>query len=200
MTYQVLAGLAFVYILGLLAMRRMRHRLPGYLWGSFGLVALVMLASQLGNWNIPLGNAQARALVMGGELIGWKFGLLEPAGLIVPDPTGYSILQIEVECSTLIEATVFAGLILFYPRFRPRERLLRLGAGVTATVAINLIRLTVIVMMVSTLGKPALPWAHAIVGRLVFFAGIILVYWRMLTLPTLRVVGRDLEVTGRAVK
>lgn len=200
MTYRLLAGLVLIYILGLLAMRRMRHRLPGYLWGSFGLVALVMLASQLGDWNIPLGNAQARLLALAGDLIGWSLAPMQPAGLIVPDPSGYSILQIEVECSTLIEATVFAGLVLFYPRFRPRERLLRLGVGVSATVAINLIRLSVIVLMVSTLGKPALPWAHAIVGRLVFFAGIIFVYWRMLTLPTLRVVGRDLEVTGRAVQ
>lgn len=200
MTNSGLAGLALLYILGLLAMRRMRHRLPAYLWGSFGLVALVVLASRLGEWNIPLGSAQARLFVWGGSLVGLRFGLLEPTGLIVPDPTGYSILQIEVECSTLIEATVFAGLILFYPRFQARERLLRLGAGVSATVAMNLVRLGVIVAMVSLLGKPALPWAHAIVGRLVFFGGIVFIYWRMLTLPTLRVVGRDLEVTGRAVK
>jgi hypothetical protein len=53
--------------------------------------------------------------------------------------------------------------------------------------------------MVMTLGKPAVPWAHAVVGRLVFFVGIVIVYWRMLTLPTLRVVRRDLEVSGRSV-
>lgn len=200
MTDSGLAGLVLIYIIGLLTMRRMRHRLPAYLWGSFGLVALVVLASKLGAWNIPLGAAQARLLVWVGDLIGLRFALLEPTSLIVPDPTGYSILQIEVECSTLIEATVFAALILFYPRFRPRERLLRLGAGVSATLVVNLVRLVVIVAAVSVLGKPALPWAHAIVGRLVFFAGIILIYWRMLTLPTLRVVSRDLEVTGRAVR
>jgi exosortase family protein XrtG len=200
MTNSGLAGLALLYIIGLLAMRRMRHRLPADLWGSLGLVALVVLASKVGGWNIPLGSAQARLFVWGGNLIGLRFGLLEPAGLIVPDLTGYSILQIEVECSNLIEATVFAALMLFYPRFQPRERLLSLGAGVSATVAVNLVRLGVIVAMVSILGKPALPWAHAIVGRLLFFAGIIVIYWHILTLPTLQVVGRDLEVTGRAVK
>ncbi len=195
-----LAAVVFVYLVGLLITRRMRYRLSGYLFSSFGLVAIIVLASNLGQWNEPLGAFQAQIMVWAADLIGLKLGVLGPASLVVPDPTGYSILRIEVECSTLIEATVFSGLLLFYPRFRPRERLIRLGAGIGATLVINLIRLGVIVGMLTVLGKPALPWAHAVVGRLVFFAGVIFLYWRMLTLPTLGVVMRDLEVSGRAVK
>ena len=200
MNHTWLAAVVLVYFIGLLIMRRMRHRLPGYLFSSFGLIAIVVLASKLGQWNEPLGAFQAQIMVWAADLIGLKLGVLGPASLIVPDPTGYSILRIEVECSTLIEATVFSGLLLFYPRFRPRERLIRLGAGIGATLLINLIRLGVIVGMLYFLGKQALPWAHAVVGRLVFFAGVILLYWRMLTIPTLAVVVRDLEVSGRAVK
>jgi exosortase/archaeosortase family protein len=125
--------------------------------------------------------------------------MLAPATLLVPDPTGWSVLQIGLECSTLIEASVFAGLLLFYPRLPPRDRALRLGAGLGATFLINLARLAVIIGMVMILGKPAVPWAHAVVGRMVFFVGIVIVYWRMLTLPTLRLVRRDMEVSGRSV-
>ncbi len=200
MNHTWLAAVVFVYLVGLLVTRRMRHRLPGYLFSSFGLVAIIVLASELGQWNEPLGAFQAQIMVWLTDLIGLKLGILGPASLVVPDPTGYSILRIEVECSTLIEATVFSGLLLFYPRFRPRDRIIRLGAGIGATLIINLIRLGVIVGMLTVLGKPALPWAHAVVGRLVFFAGVIFLYWRMLTLPTLGVVMRDLEVSGRAVK
>jgi exosortase family protein XrtG len=164
------------------------------------MVAIIVLASKLGNWNEPLGAFQAQIIVWAADLIGLKLGVLGRASLVVPDPTGYSILRIEVECSTLIEATVFSGLLLFYPRFHPRERIIRLGAGVGATLIINLLRLGVIVGMLTVLGKPALPWAHAVVGRLIFFVGVIILYWRMLTLPTLTVVMRDLEVSGRAVK
>jgi exosortase family protein XrtG len=131
------------------------------------------------------------------------FGLtlqsLGTAELVVPDPTGWSILSIGIECSTLIEASVFAGLLLFYPRFPASDRLLRLLAGVGATFLINLARLAVIVGMVATLGKAAVPLAHTFVGRMVFFIGIVVVYWRMLTMPTLRLVRRDLEISGRAV-
>jgi exosortase family protein XrtG len=196
------AGLALAvgsYILGLLALRRARFSLIGYLWGSFGLAAVLILVGQQAGWNIPLGNLQGGILVVIAGALGLRLEVLAPATLLVPDPTGWSVLQIGLECSTLIEASVFAGLLLFYPRLPPRDRILRLGAGLGATLLINLARLSVIVGLVVTLGKPAVPWAHAVVGRLVFFVGIVVVYWQMLTLPTLRLVRRDLEVSGRSV-
>lgn len=200
MNYSWLSLVVLVYVIGMLIMRRMRHRLPGYLFSAFGLVAIVVLASKLGEWNEPVGGFQAQVLVWLGSLVGLKFGVLETASLVIPDPTGYSILRIEVECSTLIEATVFAGLLIFYPRFRPKERFIRLIMGLVATFAINILRLGIIIGMVTFLGKPSLPWAHAVIGRVVFFAGVVFLYWRMLTIPTLNVVVRDLEVSGRAVR
>jgi len=200
MNFPLMALALAVYIVGLLALRRRRHGLIGYLWGAFGLAALLIMAGWVGGWNEPLGAIQANLL----EIVWGWFGLavstLEGAELVVPDPTGWSVLAIGIECSTLIELSVFAGLLLFYPRFPPAERLRRLFGGLGATVIINLIRLSVIIGMVAALGKPAVPWAHAVVGRLVFFVGIVIVYWRMLTLPTIRFVRRDLEVTGRAVE
>jgi exosortase family protein XrtG len=200
LNYTLLSIIVLIYIIGLLAMRRTRHRLPAYLFSSFGLVAIVVLASKLGGWHEPVGGFQARLIVGLGNLIGMKFGVLDTASLVIPDPTGFSILRIEVECSTLIEATVFSGLLIFYPRFQPKERFLRLILGLAATFAINFIRLGIIIGMVTVLGKPSLPWAHAVIGRVVFFIGVVFLYWRMLTIPTLRVVVRDLEVSGRAVR
>ena len=197
MSTGVLAAVVMVYLLGLLLLRQQRHGLLGYVWGAFGFAAVLILASQIGGWNRPFGALQANLLVGLGNLFGLGLESLEGASIVVPDPTGWSILQIGIECSTLIEASVFTGLMLFYPRFPPGERLLRLTAGLGATFLINIARLAVIIGMVMTLGKPAVPWAHAIVGRLVFFVGVVVVYWRMMTMPTLRWVRRDLEVSGR---
>jgi exosortase family protein XrtG len=199
MTTSWLALAVAVYIIGLLALRRARFSLVGYLWGAFGLAGILIFTGQLAGWDVPLGNFQGGLLASIGGALGSRFEMIGPATLLVPDPTGWSVLRIGIECSTLIEASVFAGLLIFYPRFSPRERALRLGAGLGATFLINLARLSVIVGLVMTIGKPAVPWAHAVVGRLVFFVGIVIVYWRMLTLPTLRLVRRDLEVSGRAV-
>ena len=200
MNYPLMALALAVYIIGLLALRHRRYSLTAYLWGAFGLAALLILAGWLGGWNEPLGAAQASLLEIFWGWFGLGLSTLNGAELVVPDPTGWSVLAIGIECSTLIELSVFAGLLLFYPRFPPAERLRRLIGGLAATVIINLIRLSVIIAMVAVLGKPAVPWAHALVGRMVFFVGIVFVYWRMLTLPTIRFVRRDLEVSGRAVQ
>jgi exosortase/archaeosortase family protein len=186
-----------VYLAGLLLLRKARQGLIGYLWGAFGLAAGIIFAGQIGGWSLPLGAAQAELLAFVSQLFGGGLRTVAGAGLVVPDPTGWSILQVGIECSALIEISIFAGLILFYPRLTAPERIGRLTAGVLATLAVNLARLAIIAGLVSTLGKPAVPLAHAVVGRLVFFAGILYLYWKMLTLPTLALVRRDLEVTRR---
>ncbi len=198
MTTQTLSLLAALYLAGLVLLRRARYTLIGYVWGAFGLAALGVIAAQVGQWNVMLGRLEVATLARAGGWLGLAVGGLHGSSLIVPDPTGWSILNIGVECSTLIEAFVFVGLLLFYPRIPPVQRLLRLGIGLVAIYLINLVRLGVIVGMIMWLGKPAAPVAHVIVARLVFFVGMIAIYWWLLTLPTLRVIRRDMEVTGRA--
>ncbi len=185
------------FLAGLLLLRKARKGLIAYLWGAFGLAAIVIFAGQLGRWNEPLGTLQVWFLVLISRLFGGPLQMVPGGGLVVPDPTGWSILQVGIECSALIEIAIFSGLILFYPRLPASERLGRMAAGAAATILINLVRLAVIAAMVAAFGKPIVPWAHAIIGRLVFFAGVLYLYWRMLTLPTLTLVRRELEVTRR---
>jgi exosortase family protein XrtG len=185
------------FLAGLLLLRKARKGLIAYLWGAFGLAAIVIFAGQLGAWNEPLGTLQVGVLVLVSRLFGGPLQMVPGGGLVVPDPTGWSILQVGIECSALIEIAIFSGLILFYPRLTASERLGRMAVGAAATILINLVRLAVIALLVATFGKPIVPWAHAIIGRLVFFAGVLYLYWRMLTLPTLTLVRRELEVTRR---
>jgi exosortase family protein XrtG len=186
-----------VYLAGLLMLRKARLGLVAYVWDAFGLAAILIFIGQLGGWNMPLGAFQAEILAFLSSLVGGGWQIVPGGGLVVPDPTGWSILQVGIECSALIEMSIFIGLMLFYPRLPASQRLGRIAFGVAATIAVNLIRLAIIAVMVATLGKPIVPWAHAVVGRLVFFVGILFLYWRMLTLPTLTLVRRELEVSQR---
>jgi exosortase family protein XrtG len=197
MSVLALSIFSAVYLAGLLLLRTARKGLIAYLWSAFGLAAILIFAGQIGGWNEPLGILQAWFLAYAGNLFGAGMQIIPGGGLVVPDPSGWSILQVGIECSALIEMSIFIGLLLFYPRLSVSERLGRIGVGLLATILINLVRLAIIVSMVSLLGKPIVPWAHAIVGRLVFFVGILFLYWRMLTLPTLTAVRRELEVTQR---
>ncbi len=194
-----MSALAAIYLAGMVLLRHSRFGLTGYLWNAFGFTALGVLMSQVGRWNVGLGRVEASHMI---TLFGWmglEIGGSERASLIVADRTGWSVLNIGVECSALVEAFIFAGLILFYPRFSTGDRIQRLAIGLSATYLINLVRMAVIVGMIHWLGKEAAPLAHTIVARLVFFVGVVTVYWSLLTLPTLRVVRRELEVSGRAV-
>ena len=197
MSTLLLSAFAIVYLAGMVLLRKTRKGLLAYLWGAFGLAGVLIFAGQIGGWNVPLGEFQASILARASALIGAGLRSVPGGALVVPDPTGWSILQIGIECSALIETSIFVGLLLFYPRLPAGRRLLRIAIGVLAILGINLLRLTIIAGMVAAFGKPAVPWAHAVVGRLVFFAGILYLYWRMLTLPTLAAVRRDLEVTRR---
>jgi exosortase family protein XrtG len=193
----VLSVFAAIYLAGLVLLRKNRKGLIAYLWSAFGLAGILIFAGQIGKWNLSLGAFQAEIVAMVSQFFGGGLRTVAGGGLVVPDPTGWSILQIGIECSALIEMSIFIGLMLFYPRLPTGERLVRIAAGVLITIAINLLRLGIIAAMVATLGKPIVPWAHAVVGRLVFFVGILFLYWRMLTLPTLAIVRRELEVTRR---
>jgi exosortase/archaeosortase family protein len=97
----------------------------------------------------------------------------------------------------LVEGAVFSGLMLFYPRFTRKERFLRLAAGLGGTFLVNTIRLALIVAVIVTLGKGAAPLAHTVLGRLVFFVGIVIIYWKLFTLPTLNLVRKDLSASMR---
>ncbi|MEK7324909.1 MAG: hypothetical protein AAB217_06585 [Chloroflexota bacterium] len=198
MTPPLLSALAALYIGGMMLLRQSRHSLIGFLWNAFGLTALGVMISQAGNWNVALGRVEAATLVNLFGRLGLQIGGSEQASIIVPDPTGWSVLNIGVECSALIEAFIFAGLMLFYPRFAPGQRVLRLLIGLAATYVINLLRMMIIIAMIHWLGKEAAPLAHAVVARLVFFAGVVIVYWFSLTLPTLVIVRRELEISGRS--
>lgn len=199
MTAPVLSVLVGLYLVGLVVLRRARYTLVGYLWGAFGLAALGILIAQVGQWNVTLGQWEAASLVSAFGWLGLTVTGLQRSSVMIPDPTGWSILNIGIECSTLVEGFIFAGLLLFYPRFTAPQRAIRLGVGLVWTYLINLVRLLIIIGLIMWLGKPIAPLAHAIIGRLFFFAGMIFVYWRLLTLPTLQIVRREMEVTGRAV-
>jgi exosortase family protein XrtG len=200
MTAQLLSVLVVIYIAGLVGLRRARYTLFGYLWGAFGLAALGIMLAQLGEWNVALGRVEVSTLVRAFGWLGLEAAGRQGSSLVVPDPTGWSILNIGIECSTLVEAFVFIGLLMFYPRFAPVQRFQRLGVGLAAIYLINLVRMGVIIGMIMWLGKPWAALAHTVVARLVFFIGMIAIYWWLLTVPTLRIIRRDMEVTGRAVR
>ncbi len=197
MTWPLWGFIVVVYLAGLWWLRRRQWRLSVYIWSGFGLAFLLIHAAVLLNGHVLLASTEARQLkdIMG--IFGVHLELVDSTVLMVPDPTGWSGLRIGVESSTLIELAVFSGLLLFYPKLSWRRRSLSMIAGLGGTYLLNLFRLGLIVVMILVWGKPAVPVAHAIVGRLVYFGGVVILYWFLLTKPTLGIVHRFIQETGR---
>jgi exosortase/archaeosortase family protein len=61
------------------------------------------------------------------------------------------------------------------------------------TYGINIVRLMVIVATLHLLGKDSLLVSHTIIGRAVFFIGVIAIYWYVLSRPTLGAVRKKLD-------
>jgi len=103
------------------------------------------------------------------------------------------VFDIGIECSALLEMAAFAGLVAFYPAFGRGKKVGIIATGVAATYAINVVRILIIVGMIAMLGTDWVFFAHAVVGRMFFFTGVVIVYWLLITRPTVLVVRSRIE-------
>jgi len=166
-----------IYLIGMGWIQRNQWRLTLYVWSAFGLAFLVIHLALLMGWPTALAAAEAQHLVEIMRLLGFELEVVNEVTIMVPDSTGWSGLTIGIESSTLIELSAFVGLMLYYPRISTQRRSTYLMIGIIGTYLFNLIRLVTIVTIILVWGKSAFPLAHNVIGRLVYFAGVVGLYW-----------------------
>ena len=110
--------------------------------------------------------------------------------LVIAQEIGWTALQVGIESSGLLETTILIGLIAFYPGWPRTRKTVFIIVGVLVTFLANICRLLIIILMLHYLGKDWLLIAHTLVGKVVFFVLAIAIYWYLLTLPTIRDLGR----------
>ncbi len=190
---------AVVYLGGLTWIQRRHWQLLLYIWGVFGFIFLFIHLAILQQWHIAFASLEAQHVQTLLSPFGIHLQFIDATTFLVPDSSGWSGLNIGIECSTIIEMAIFVGLVLFYPKLPARKRWLSLTVGVAGTYLLNVLRIVIIVLMIVIWGKPAVPIAHTVVGRLVYFIGVVGLFWFLLTKPTLHIVKRNIETSGRAV-
>jgi exosortase family protein XrtG len=120
-------------------------------------------------------------------------GVFESTGLAIPNHTGWAVFDIGLECSAILEMAAIVGLTAFYPAFRPLKRAAFGLTGLAATYVINILRVLIIVATISAFGTQWVFLSHAVVGRVFFFTATIVLYWFLMTRPTVRFTGRRVE-------
>lgn len=170
----------WVYLLTIL--KRAKLNFWFFLVGAFGLFLLLMFFVR--PWATePLARAVAAIAGVFGSLThtfqaNFLFGVI-----FVDAPSGSMTLQIDFECSGIIEIMAYVSLLAFFQVYTLKERLLVGILGVLFIILSNVLRVIVISMMIYFGGPDAYYVAHSLVGRIVFYALTILLYFYVFTKP-----------------
>lgn len=190
--------LTTLWLLGVLFFRLNRIWLPYYVLGSVGLAFLIIFIGRNTEAEPLLQTVVANSVHAVSRLFQLETQTFTGAPgallvLIITQDVGWTMLQVTVESSGLLEAGVVSGMLMFYPAWSFKRRLSITLIALLLTHIANVIRLLVIVGSLHFLGKDSLLVAHTIVGRAVFFLAVVLIYWYLLTRPTLRTIKKKLD-------
>lgn len=194
----VVTILSSIWLLAVLFFRLNRIWLPYYITGSVGISFLIIFIGR----NTPIESGLQTAVAQGVHAIARIVSIptdtfsAAPGALLVlviSQDIGWTMLQVTVESSGLLESGVVFGMLIFYPAWSFKRRLSYVALALVLTYVANIIRLLVIVGALHFLGKDSLLISHTIIGRAVFFVGVILIYWFLLTRPTLGAVKEKLD-------
>jgi exosortase family protein XrtG len=188
-----LAVIALIWVGATFSLWRSKRWLAFYITGAFGFVLLALSIVRSTGFDVVVETWQAQQVVTLARLVGLRIGTLGGSGLAIPSRTGWAVFDIGIECSALLETFVFAALCGFYPAFDAVRKTWTIVVGAVATYVINLLRIVLIMAVISWMGTGWVYPAHAVFGRVFFFAATIAVYWYLVTRPTISVVSRDLS-------
>jgi exosortase family protein XrtG len=188
-------GLVVMWAAVTWALRHRRRWLLYYLVGALGFILLVVYGASLLGLDKLLESIEATQVAALSNAFGIRLGVLGGTGLAIPNHTGWAVFDIGVECSAILETSAILGLIGLYPRLTPLRRIVTLAIGLVATYELNLMRILIIVWIINYNGTGWVFPAHAVFGRMFFFLGTVLLYWYLVTRPTVSVVRRQLEPT-----
>ena len=182
-----------LWVVALVWLRRRRRWLSFYALGGLGTVLVALFASQIIGFDTWLEHAESTNVAALAVLLRIGVAALPPSGLAIRNHVGWGVFDIGIECSALLEMAAFVGLVAFYPAFNRGKKAGLIATGLAATYTINVARILIIVGMIATLGTGWVFVAHAVVGRIFFFTGIVIVYWALITRPTVTFVRARLD-------
>lgn len=151
-----------------------------FLFGSIGLFIILMIFVRP-YITVPL----AKLVCAAGGLIGDTTGIFSSyydyGLLFVNNKDGAISLYIDYECSGVIEIIALSSMLWFFPAYRFIEKVIVNMVSVLWIFAANIIRITLICTIVFFFGPDSFYIAHTVIGRFVFYAMSIAMYFYVFT-------------------
>lgn len=171
-----------VWIYGLSVLKR--GRLSGFYfwWGSVGLFIIsAFIFRPYIIWLIS--DILTRTLGIFAGMTHWF--AVYPISNFLQINTGRDSIQlfVDYECSGVIEFLAYVSLVAFYPLYNRQAKIIAGVIGTFWIFAANVIRLLLIVAIVKYCGSASLFWAHSVLGRLLFYTLVIILYYNVFTRP-----------------
>jgi exosortase family protein XrtG len=162
-----------------------------YLIGTVGLAyILVSIITKVFNFQLLLAHSVALVvhdtlnfMAIPTEIFQNAPGIL--LVLVITQKVGWTVLQIGVESSGLLEICVLISLVTFYPLWSWRKKIALAVIGGAFTWLANVARMLIIALMLHYFGKGILVLAHTFVGKFFFFVITIVIYWFLVTTSSL---------------
>lgn len=121
-----------------------------------------------------------------GNLTGMYQTIYRQSAVFITTEVGGFLLQIDVECSGVIEILAFLSILAFFDVYNTRQKIVYGVIGTAYIMAANAIRVIVISVIVHFCGQESYNMAHTYIGRILFYAMSVALYFYAFTVPQIR--------------
>ncbi len=206
MSLILLIPVGIIWLLGVIFFRRFRIWFLYYLVGTVGLAyILVALITRVFNLELVIAHSVALEVHDLLNLVAIPTEIFQHAPgtllvLVVTQNIGWTVLQIGVESSGMLEISVLVCLVTFYPLWSWRKKMVLAVIGAAFTWLANVTRMVIIVLMLHFFGKGVLFLAHTFIGKAFFFFVTIGIYWFLVTTNSLTEIKKKISQISSKVQ
>ena len=176
--FTVVCFLVWIYLLSVFT--RGKLYFYQFIWGSVGLFVFMMMWIQPVAIR-PLTNLVCSAAGVAGGMTGFYESYSEYSMLFVQHGSEAISLCIDYECSGIIEMMAYVSMLAFFRVYDWMQRIILSVLGCMMIFFANIIRLFVIGTTIYYFGNDAYYIAHTIVGRIIFYALSVILYYYIFT-------------------
>lgn len=171
---------AWIYLLSVLD--RAKLNFWHFIAGSLGLFLFLMVMIRPVMTD-PLAKTVAAMAGLIGSLTKTFTAFFRYGIIFINTASGSITLQIDFECSGIIEIMAYLALLVFFRVYTKHERVFLSIAGVAYIMIANALRVIIICEAIYFFGSAAYHVSHAIIGRIVFYVLSIVLYFFVFTKP-----------------
>ena len=172
--------LTAIWLINLRILYKVKNQAAFIIVGMLGMFVLLMVFVR--PWATqPLARIVAALAGFVGRLTGtftpfFKYGIL-----FVSTKQGSITLQIDFECSGIIEIMVYLSILAFFKVYTVSERAILSAVGFIYIIVANALRIIIIATMIHFGGENMYYIAHTYVGRIFFYGATIVLYFYVFT-------------------